>query len=464
VAIAAVADGLGSAAHSDVGSKIAVSIAAEYCRENITAITEPQQILDVTRAAFTAALRAIEKEANKKDRSQDLYDTTLTLAVLIRDALYYGHSGDSGIIALSTQGRYESVTKQQRDQEGRVFPLFFEDKWEFAQYENKVSAVLLATDGMFEPFFPIYIRNNPINIHVSLAQFFMDIRNLRIAKLGEDAIQVNMSDYMEKIPDEQVNDDKTVVVLINSSIRTKRQPKEYYQEPDWAELKNKYDDEWRRAAYPGLYKESQTAPASEASPAKQEKMNPSASQPGKQASKSTVSGRKLSTAHKPRKPKRLYILLLAVLVFGLSTTGVAIGFVMWGSSENGERPVILTLPEPANMPISELETEVELDLPQIPVLESTQEPTPDTAPEQTPTPTLEPTSGPEAVAVPDTTTEPMPESITEPTYDLDFEQSSVQTSDSEDEQYPDLTYASDDDDYYGGGDQEASSYGAAPEY
>jgi len=34
-AIAAVADGLGSADHSDVGSKIATSISTEYCRQHL---------------------------------------------------------------------------------------------------------------------------------------------------------------------------------------------------------------------------------------------------------------------------------------------------------------------------------------------------------------------------------------------------------------------------------------------
>ena len=255
-AVAAVADGLGSACYSDVGSKIAVTISTEFCRKNITAAIKEQQIPEIIKAAFTVALQTIEEEAAKKDRSIDLYDTTLSLAVLIRDVLYYGHSGDSGMIALSTQGCYEQVTKQQRDQEGRVFPLFFSDKWEFARYGNRVSSVLLATDGMLETFYPIYIKNDPVNIHVSLVQFFMDYRSLRIDKLGQEAVQIRIADFLEKIPDEQVNDDKTVVVLLNSSIKTKQQPKEYYQEPDWTALKEKHDDDWRRAAYPGLYNET----------------------------------------------------------------------------------------------------------------------------------------------------------------------------------------------------------------
>jgi len=246
MAIAVVADGLGSAKYADIGSKIAADVSAEYCRENITPATKSPQILNSIKASFTAAYRAIEHEAKEKEHPIEHYDTTLTLAVLIRDTLYYGHSGDSGILALTTKGRYETVTKQQRDNEGRVFPLFFTDKWEFAQYSEKVSGVLLATDGIFETFFPIYIKNDPINIHITLARFFMD----------KNQTQAHITSFMENIPHEQVNDDKTVAVLINTSIKTKRQPKAYYQEPDWAELKRKYDEAWRREAYPGLYKDS----------------------------------------------------------------------------------------------------------------------------------------------------------------------------------------------------------------
>ena len=346
IAVAAVADGLGSAAHSDVGSKIAVTIATEICRKHIAEITAngkkqvtAEQVLNVIRASFHAAHRAIEKEANSKDRSQDLYDTTLVLAVMIRDTLYYGHSGDSGIIALTIEGSYEKVTEQQRDEEGRVFPLFFTDKWEFAQYEHKVSAVLLATDGMLETFFPMYIKNDSVNIHVSLAQFFMDYQSLRIVKLGQEAVQTKMKDFMEKIPDEQVNDDKTVVVLVNPAIKTKRQPKEYYQEPDWAELKQKHDEEWKRAAYPHLFKDTHAQNGREPS-TKQAERNPSAPKQEDEPPEPVRSRRRPSSPRKPRKLKRLRILLLAVMVACLSVTATAITIVIRHVIENGdEQPV-----------------------------------------------------------------------------------------------------------------------------
>ena len=251
--IAAVADGLGSEEHSDVASRIAADLSTELCMQNITQTSSAEEILDAISMSFSAAQRAIEEEAQSKDHDINQYDTTLSLAVLIGDTLYYGHSGDGGIVALTTDGLYESVTAQQRDEEGYVYPLFFEDMWAIEQFDKKVCSVFLATDGMYETLFPYLIRNEPVNIHVSLAQFFMDNRSLKIDEAGEAATQARIEEFIDNIPDEQVNDDKTVVVLLNTSTEFDPQPDEYYAEPDWAGLKRKHDEEWKRQAYPHLF-------------------------------------------------------------------------------------------------------------------------------------------------------------------------------------------------------------------
>jgi len=250
--VAAVADGLGSAEFSDIGSNIAASVATEHCRNHINIKTPTHEIPGIIRTAFAAAQTAIEHAAKNESRQLEKYDTTLSLAVLVHDTLYYGHSGDSGMIALTARGRFEQVTTQQRDEEGRVFPLFFTEKWIFGQYPEKVASVLLATDGMLETFFPFYIRNEPVKIHVALAQFYMDNIKIHIEKHGEEAVRSHMEKIIQSIPDTQVSDDKTIAVLINPSVKVKRQQKAYYQEPDWAELKRKHDEEWRKLAYPGL--------------------------------------------------------------------------------------------------------------------------------------------------------------------------------------------------------------------
>jgi serine/threonine protein phosphatase PrpC len=255
VVVAAVADGLGSVKYSDVGSKIAATVSVNCCAEKVVHLSDTDAVLGAIKESFVLAQNSIEKEAKDKGHSINDYDTTLTLAIMCDDTLYYGHSGDSGIIALTVEGLYEQVTKQQRDEDGCVFPLFFKEKWIFRRYGKKVCSVLLATDGIFETFFPFLLKEKPINIHVMLAQFFMDNKMLHIDELGEEKIKTKMEDFIFNIPDEQVNDDKTIVVMVNSSIESSLQPKEYYIEPDWDDLKKKHDEEWKRKAYPHLFKD-----------------------------------------------------------------------------------------------------------------------------------------------------------------------------------------------------------------
>lgn len=255
-AIAAVADGLGSEEHSDIASRLAVELAVDYCAKQLDSAVTDEQLLDIIRQSFALAQRQIEQTARDNGHEPDQYDTTLSLAILRDGALYYGHSGDSGIVALTSQGLYQAVTQQQRDEEGRVFPLYFgEDKWVFARYSEPVAAVFLATDGMLETLFPVYLRGEPVDIYVALARYFMDAQILEIAQLGEQAAAEKIGAFMDSIPDAQVNDDKTVAVLIDPDIPVKPQPPEYYAEPDWAELKRRYDEAWRRAAYPHLFQE-----------------------------------------------------------------------------------------------------------------------------------------------------------------------------------------------------------------
>ncbi|MCL2322438.1 MAG: protein phosphatase 2C domain-containing protein [Oscillospiraceae bacterium] len=252
--IAAVADGLGSMEHSDIASKLAVEVSVNYCKESIASSSNSDEILKIIEASFSLAQNTIEKEAQNNGHRIEQYDTTLTLAVMNDEILYYGHSGDSGIIALTTEGLYEKVTEQQRDDEARVFPLFFKNKWIFKQYEKNVSSVLLATDGMLGTFFPIYIKNEPVNIHVTLARFFMDNKRLHIDKLGEDLVKMRIEQFILNIPCDQVDDDKTVVVLINTDIEPSLQPDDYYKEPDWVELKRKRDEELKKLLYPNFFK------------------------------------------------------------------------------------------------------------------------------------------------------------------------------------------------------------------
>lgn len=251
IGIAAVADGLGSERYTDVASRIAADVSTSYCAEHISEQDDNAQILTVIKDSFLLAQKRIELEVEKRGHPLDEYDTTLSLAVLINGVLYYGHAGDSGILALGGDGLYEKVTEQQRDEEGRVFPLYFgEEIWSFGKYNGPVSSVLLATDGIYELFFPVYIREEPVSIHVALAKYLMDADCLGFERQGEETARERIFAFLESIPDAQVNDDKTVVVMCETDTQRERQPDAYYREPDWALLKEKYETAWRKEAYP----------------------------------------------------------------------------------------------------------------------------------------------------------------------------------------------------------------------
>ena len=258
MAIAAVADGLGSEMYSDTASKIAADFTTKYCAERITSETVEDEILKIIKEAFILAQQKIEETAEQNGHELDQYDTTLSLAVLRDSELFFGHSGDSGIVALNMDGSYEKVTEQQRDEENRVFPLYFgEEKWIIRKYEKQVASVFLATDGMLETLFPIYLREEPISIYVALARFFMDAKILNIEADGEETVQNRISTFIEKIPDAQVNDDKTVAVILNTDNKPALMAEDYYKEPDWKELKRKREEKWKRLAYPSLYNDEQ---------------------------------------------------------------------------------------------------------------------------------------------------------------------------------------------------------------
>lgn len=252
--VAAVADGLGSERYSGIASKIAADTAVNYCASKIEKGMSDQAIQGVIRVAFDESWQAVQIKAAEDQHEIDQYDTTLSLAVYMNDTLHFGHSGDSGILALRADGLYEKVTEQQRDENGYVFSLCCADRWVFGTFGKKTAAVFLATDGIYDTLFPLYIRDAPVNIHVALASYFLDNEKLRIDTLGEEEVQKKREDFLKRIPSNQVSDDKTVVCLINTSIPSARQPPEYYEEPDWDRLKEEWQSEWKRKAYPSLSK------------------------------------------------------------------------------------------------------------------------------------------------------------------------------------------------------------------
>ena len=254
--IAAVADGLGSEMYTDVASKAASQTAVKVCAEEYSPDMDDSATIDLIRQAFRIAQYKIEEIASTNGHEITQYDTTLDLVIYTGGKVFFGHAGDSGIVALLSDGTYAKVTQQGRDDMGRVFPLCFEDCWVFGVYEKVAAAVFLATDGMLETLFPILLRSQPVDIYVALAQYFMDRELLRFDEVGETAVAAKIGKFISSISGEQVDDDKTVVVLCDDGVELTRQPDEYYAVPDWKRLEREHREAYMREAYPHLFKDN----------------------------------------------------------------------------------------------------------------------------------------------------------------------------------------------------------------
>ncbi len=233
--IAAVADGLGSELHSDIGSSVAAKTAVEYCSKSITADMTFSEIKKVMNNAFVYAYKAVLTRASADGNDSGEYDTTLCLAVYDGERLYWAQSGDSGMVALLEDGSYYRVTTQQRDAEGYVFPLCFGPaKWEFGAVDAPVCAVMLMTDGVFEQVCPKLMRRSEIDVNVPLAQRFLD----KFDRSDDDAPELEEAayQYLKNYPQDLLDDDKTVVVLINTKRKPARREDAYYAIPDWEGL------------------------------------------------------------------------------------------------------------------------------------------------------------------------------------------------------------------------------------
>lgn len=245
LAAAAVSDGLGSELHSDVGSEVASRVAVDYCAEHARPGADAQETIEVLRGAYRAAYLAVLDCAAEMGEPAGEFDATLSLVLLDGDRLFWGQSGDSGIVAGMTDGTYVLVTDKQRDGEGRVYPLCFDTCWDFGVLEGAATA-LLCTDGVLEGMIapPVLAANSDCPIDRSKARMFLhpladDAKHL-------DEVQRQVVAYLESYPRDLIDDDKTVVVVFDDERFPESQPEDYYAEPDYeAILERAYQNLYR---------------------------------------------------------------------------------------------------------------------------------------------------------------------------------------------------------------------------
>ena len=283
-----VADGVGSAVHSDIGSKMAVDALFAFCNEHIKRGYSIEQMLQVLQQGYEYAFQQIEQyvSTNKQDIAQ--YDTTLSAVIYDGENIIYGHAGDGGIVMRCQTGEIKALTNRQKGADGvSVRPLRAgSTSWEFGVSQEAAAGVLLVTDGLLDGVIEPSLLNIPKTstqfiqgnfkkntVYITVAEFFMNpdvvFNNREIVDperlmehylrgdlSGEDEgnfLQYMKASYTKSFGDKnaeklcqviaqysyavwalsKVDDDKSLVCLMNNAMKVEKQKLEYYVEPNW---------------------------------------------------------------------------------------------------------------------------------------------------------------------------------------------------------------------------------------
>ena len=248
--LAAVADGVGSSANADVASKLAVATAAKFIQDNLPSKWNNDNLKALIQVGFYKASEAVAEEAEKNSCELSDYETTLTLFINNGGTIVYGHVGDGGIIGLTHSGDYVPVTSVQKGEEYNVVvPLSAgASKWIIDDSEEEFCSLLLLTDGLLDVMQPPLLKGD---IYVRFAQQFMDNGIMNITETTADDVENAIHDFLESESCRSITDDKTIVGIVNTDVVPARKGEDYYQEPDWEQLRNEQD----RKLYPYLYDE-----------------------------------------------------------------------------------------------------------------------------------------------------------------------------------------------------------------
>lgn len=287
--IAAVADGVGSAARAHEGAETAVTTAVKFCADNFPSSADSDSLKALLLLSFHRAFDTITTQARQESSPVEAFDTTLTLALFRRGRLLYGHCGDGGIFAMNRYGELHEITQPQKGDDGdSVIPLRAgSTRWEIVEYPETLAYILLATDGLREKIASNDLRAHPAKMYVPLAlllgfisdctgkeldDFVSNLANtVSEAKIGESEwvygrlgtiyaslgvegrdgivqeIRINneLTRYLAAI-----EDDVSIAVICDSEIAvTSDMPPTYYADPDWFVIRQ----ETHRMLYPHLY-------------------------------------------------------------------------------------------------------------------------------------------------------------------------------------------------------------------
>ncbi|MCL2690942.1 MAG: protein phosphatase 2C domain-containing protein [Candidatus Bathyarchaeota archaeon] len=237
--VAAVADGLGSAKYSDIGSKLAVEEVLRFVDVNVPEVWHDESLISLLRTAFHVALKKIKDQASKEGHLLRYYDTTLTCVVYNGVNAVFGHVGDGGIIVLNPFGDFTALTVAQKGEEyNQTVPLRGgPDNWVFGLSNESIVALLLLTDGIYDVACPWLLAQQKQKMYVNYVRPFMDRNILKVKSSADfEKVQKDVEEFFQGKHAKQITDDKTIVGIINTDVMPEVKPDKYYLEPNWKKL------------------------------------------------------------------------------------------------------------------------------------------------------------------------------------------------------------------------------------
>ena len=247
--IAAIADGVGSCEYSHFGAETAVMTIVEFIsdRLHVAEDLEECKFEDVIKDGFELALSKIENKAEQMELPFLEFDCTLTAAIYDGDNLWYGHSGDGGIVALKGDSSYDMITKRHKGVEfNMVFPVRDTASWEFGSVSN-ISSFVMMTDGVLDCCVDIPEHGNRI------LWPFLEPALTEVIETKEhcDKVRDEFYSFFRLPPTEKgsfrrrVTDDITFLLVTNSEAVSKTEPPSFDLDKwraDTEEYKKKQDE------------------------------------------------------------------------------------------------------------------------------------------------------------------------------------------------------------------------------
>lgn len=205
--VAAVADGLGSAARADRGAQVAVDVAAITLRSALNrALPKGERAWQKLLAqAFAETRSALVSLAGSEGQPLADYATTLLVAVVTKQWLAVGHLGDGAVVArLGAEETAVTLSKPQRGEfANETQPLTSPDALtavNYVCYPGPVQALALFTDGVqqlclgaadytpYQPFFaPLFAQIcQPFNRREAEAALIHFLQSERLGKRSDD--------------------------------------------------------------------------------------------------------------------------------------------------------------------------------------------------------------------------------------------------------------------------------------